>query len=127
MFLDREFLFILDPYQNARMIFGMNPFTEAIKVAEYINEQGGPPLPILVLGSEPEIYFYTGRRAATGHIYMYPLYEDQPYAVQMQKELVSESETAAPSMHLCAITHVMDDAARAADTTVENWMREYVP
>jgi hypothetical protein len=26
-----------------------------------------------VLGSEPEIYFLSHRRAATGHIYTYPL------------------------------------------------------
>src|SRR6266850_1687372 len=51
---------------------------------------------IVVLGSEPEIYFYSRRRSATGYIYMYPLMETHPYAAQMQQELISQIETNNP-------------------------------
>jgi hypothetical protein len=51
---------------------------------------------IAVLGSEPEIYFYSRRRSATGYIYMYPLMETHPYAAQMQQELINEIEAGKP-------------------------------
>jgi hypothetical protein len=51
---------------------------------------------IAVLGSEPQIYFYTRLHSATGYIYMYPLMEIQKYALQMQKEMAREIESARP-------------------------------
>jgi hypothetical protein len=51
---------------------------------------------IAVLGSEPEIYFYSHRRSATGYIYMYPLMETHPYAAQMQQELITQIDTNNP-------------------------------
>ena len=49
-----------------------------------------------MIGSEPQIYFYSGRRSATGHIYMYGLAEKHKYALQMQEEFVREIESAQP-------------------------------
>jgi hypothetical protein len=49
-----------------------------------------------VIGSEPEIYFYTRRRSATGHIYTYALMEQQPHALTMQEEFIREVETNRP-------------------------------
>ena len=51
---------------------------------------------VAVLGSEPEIYFYSQRHSATGYIYTYPLVEEQPYASVMQSEFIREIESAAP-------------------------------
>ena len=49
---------------------------------------------VAVLGSEPEILFYSGRRSATGYIYMYPLMEKHSYASRMQEEMIRELEAA---------------------------------
>jgi hypothetical protein len=49
-----------------------------------------------VLGSEPEIYFLSGLRSASGYIYMYPLMEEHPYALKMQEEMIGEIERARP-------------------------------
>jgi hypothetical protein len=66
------------------------PFAESVGVARYVRENSSPSDRILVLGSEPQIYFYAGRRSATGHIYMYPLMEEQPYAETMQAGMLAE-------------------------------------
>ena len=49
-----------------------------------------------MLGSEPEIYFYSHRHSATGYIYTYALMEPQKYAQQMQQEMIREIERARP-------------------------------
>ena len=51
---------------------------------------------IAVIGSEPQICFYSDRRSATKYIYTYPLMEPQPYAMQMQEEMIAQIETANP-------------------------------
>ena len=51
---------------------------------------------VAVIGSEPEIYFYSQRRSATGYIYTYALMEPQPYAQTMQREMMAEIESSRP-------------------------------
>jgi hypothetical protein len=51
---------------------------------------------LAILGSEPEIFFYSGLRSVTGYIYMYPLFEEQPFALQMQEQLIADLERAKP-------------------------------
>ena len=53
---------------------------------------------IAVIGSEPEVYFYTHRRSATGYVYFYPLLEPQKYAVTMQAQMEAEIERAQPEI-----------------------------
>jgi hypothetical protein len=93
----REILFRMTPIQISRTIYGRNPFPEAVEVGEYIRAHTTEGDTIAVLGSEPEIYFYAGRRPATGYIYTYPLMEPQPYALEMQQEMIREIEAAAPA------------------------------
>lgn len=102
LYAERAVLFRLSPEGVARAVFGFNPFPEAIAIGRYLRERTAPGDRIAVLGSEPEIYFYAGRRAATGYIYTYPLVEEQPYALRMQREMIAEIERAAPS-HLIAV------------------------
>jgi hypothetical protein len=78
------------------MIYGPNPFPEAVRVAEYLQEHTNRTDTIAILGSEPEIYFYAHRHSATGYIYTYGLMEPQRYAVQMQLEMMREIEAGRP-------------------------------
>ena len=93
---EKEYFLTMTPTEVSRTIYGLNPFPEALTVARYLKEQTTPDDRILVLGSEPEIYFYAHRLSATGHIYMYGLMEEQPLALQMQQEMIRESEAAHP-------------------------------
>ena len=69
----RKFFFEASPVDACRMIYPESPFPESIRIAEYIREHTGRDDTIAVLGSEPQIYFYSKRHSATGYIYMYRL------------------------------------------------------
>ena len=92
----RAVFFQLGPDAVARAIYGGNPFPESVAVGRYLKARTGADDRIVVIGSEPEVYFYARRRAGTRYIYMYPLFENQPYAASMQDELIRDVETVAP-------------------------------
>jgi len=89
-------LFRDSPFEVTRATYGTNPFPEALEVARYIAKHSKPSDRIAVLGSEPEIYFYAHRHSATGYVYAYGPMEEQPYALQMQREMIAEIEAARP-------------------------------
>jgi hypothetical protein len=97
LFQYRSFLFEWTPYQACQATYFPNPFVQSIEVAKYIETHSQQEDKIVVLGSEPQIYFYANRHSATGYIYMYSLMEDHKYALQMQNEMIEEVEKAKPS------------------------------
>ncbi len=97
LYLHRQLYFKLDPPNASRAIYGFNPFPESLTVSRYITEKTTPDDRIAVLGSEPQLYFYTHRRGATGYIYTYPLMENQPFARKMQGEMMEEFEREKPA------------------------------
>jgi Dolichyl-phosphate-mannose-protein mannosyltransferase len=103
VFDQRDLFFRLSPVEASHTIYAGNPFPEAIKVARYVRDHTDPSDTIAVLGSEPQIYFYSHRRSATGYIYTYPLMEPQAYARQMQSQMIHEIESARPK-YLISIT-----------------------
>ncbi len=96
LYEQRAYLFENSPVGVSRLVYGLNPFPESLRIAEYIREHTGPDDRIAVIGSEPQIYFYSRRRSATRFIYMYPLMELHDYAAEMQKEMIAEIEQAKP-------------------------------
>ncbi len=96
LFLQRNYLFAMDPAQASAATYAENPFPQAQTVARYLREQSPPQARIAVLGSEPEIYFYADRHSATGYIYTYGLMEPQKYAAKMQDEMIAEIEHSQP-------------------------------
>lgn len=91
-----DFLFEMDPISASRAQYGVNPFPEAVQISDYLRAHTSPSSTLAILGSEPEIYFYAHRHSATGYIYTYALMEPQPYAPQMQEEMISEIERSRP-------------------------------
>lgn len=92
----REFLFQMGPYEASRSTYNLNPFPESLEIARFIKDNSNEYDRIAVIGSEPQIYFYSNRHSATGHIYTYALMEAHPYALAMQKEMISEIENTKP-------------------------------
>ena len=92
----REFFFVWTPTQACRAMNGRNPFPESLVIADYLNRHSTPDQQMAVFGSEPQLFFYAKRRSATRHIYVYPLVERQPFALQMQQEMCQEVEAAKP-------------------------------
>jgi hypothetical protein len=94
----KQFLFEMTPVEACRATYGLNPFPESIEISQYIKENTDKNDRVAVIGSEPQIYFYSDRRSATGYIYMYPLMENHEFALQMQKEMIQEVESAKPEV-----------------------------
>ena len=86
------------------MIYGLNPFSESLKIAQYIRDHTKKEDKVAVLGSEPQIYFYSQRKSATRHLYVYPLMEKHVYTRKMQNEMIREIESAQPKFVVMAKT-----------------------
>jgi hypothetical protein len=93
---ESNFLLRMAPDSACTSTYGTNPFIESRELGRYLQEHTSPDDKIAVLGSEPQICFYSRRRSATGYIYTYPLMEEHPDALQMQKEMAGEIEAANP-------------------------------
>ena len=126
VFHDGAFFFRTPPVVACRTIYGQNPFPEALKIADYIARNSAQGDPIAVLGSEPEIYFYSHRRSATGYIYAYPLMEPQPFASEMQRQMISEIEKANP--RFVVLVDIPQSWLRRpdSDTTILKWTDAYI-
>ena len=96
LWVGRAVFFQLAPAQACRAVYGLNPFPESVEIGRYLREHTGPGARIAVVGSEPQIYFYAQRRAATPYLYTYPMMEPQPYAARMQREFIQGVEAADP-------------------------------
>jgi 4-amino-4-deoxy-L-arabinose transferase-like glycosyltransferase len=96
LFQQRTFFFRLTPLQAARQVYGLNPFPEALQIAKYISDNSLYFETVAIIGSEPEIYFYSRRHSATGYIYMFPMLERQRYAEQMQQDMMKQIEKNQP-------------------------------
>jgi len=122
---DRTLLFTLSPIEACRRIYPESPFPESLRIAEYVREHTRPDDTIAVLGSEPQIYFYSQRRSATGYIYAYGLMEPQKYGRQMQEEMMGEIERARP-MYLVSV--VVNDSwlwRPGSERLIFNWANQY--
>ena len=125
LWASRAVLWELPPAQVSRAIYGRNPFPESIEIARYIRARTGPDDRVAVVGSEPQIYFYAGRRSATGYIYTYPLMELHPYASRMQQEMIREIEAAAPK-YLVFVSATRSWLVKPqSDTTIFQWFEAY--
>ena len=109
------------------MVYGANPFPESLRIAEFIRNNTGPNDTVAVIGSEPQIYFYSGRRSATSYIYMYPLMESNPFARSMQQEMITQIETAKPEFMVSVNITMSWLVKSSSDKTIFKWFESYCP
>jgi hypothetical protein len=120
-----NFLFRATATKACRIMYGTNPFAESIEIAEYIKDHSTENDSIVVLGSEPQIYFYSNRKSATGFIYVYGLMEPHDYASRMQLDMIQEIEKVRPKY--AVVVDVPDSwlRRRNSDPTIFRWMERY--
>jgi hypothetical protein len=126
----RKYLFKMDARQVHREMYAGDGFPEAIAVGAYIRDHSSSQDRIVVLGSEPQIYFYAQRRSATGYIYMYPLMERQKFALRMQVDMEKEIENTQPKIVVFVDTLTWDwkpewDASEP-HMNIFMWIRAYL-
>ena len=120
-----SFWFGATPAEASKSTYGTTLFVEAVNVAAELKRITPKEARIAVIGSEPEIYFYAHRRAATGHIYMYPLMENQPYAQKMQGEMMAEVERARPEAAVFVKDNFSWLAGPETEKRVIDWWQGY--
>ncbi len=125
LFQQRKIFFEASPAEVCRIIYKANPFPESIRIAEYLRERTSPADTIAVLGSEPEIYFYSHRHSATGYIYTYPLVEKQAYALRMQREMIHEIEQARPKYIIFVAVDGSWLRMPGSEELIFSWLNEY--
>ncbi len=121
-----DYFLRLTPQRAAVATFRANPFQEAIPLARYLREHSSPDARIAVLGTEPESYFYSQRRSATGYIYVYGLMESQAYARQMQDDMIREIESARPEYLVYVTAPLSWLQERESDPHIFTWAKRYL-
>ena len=117
--------FIQTPAQASRRIYGLHPFAEAETVAAFIRTNSTPDARVAVLGSEPEIYFLSRRHSATGYIYTFPLMEPQPFARQMQDEMIGQIEGVSPQFVVFAAGNLSWMKRADSNQHIFEWWASY--
>jgi len=121
----RDFFFKLSPAMVSRMTYGINPFLESVEIARYIKNNTSENDRIAVVGSEPQIYFYSYRRSATGYIYTYPLMELHDLAPKMQEEMIGEIEAAKPKYMVFVNTRASWLIKEQSKDRIFSWFAKY--
>jgi len=93
----KAYLFTLPPRNVSILAYGATLFADASHaIAGYIQQNSTSADTVAVLGSEPQIYFYAQRRAATRFIHMYSLTDGNPYALSMWNSMLDEVQATMP-------------------------------
>jgi Dolichyl-phosphate-mannose-protein mannosyltransferase len=124
--LDKKVFFEVSPNQACGLIYPDNPFLESVRIGTYLREHTEPDDTIAVLGSEPEIYFYSHRHSATGYIYTYGLMEPQKYAQQMQQEMIGEIERARPKYLISVVMAYSWLRRPDSEQAIFTWANQYM-
>ena len=119
-------LFYMDPIALSRDEYGLSPFPEAEVVANHLKDLASPDARVAVLGSEPEVYFYSRRHSATGYIYVYPLFEKQAFALQMQHEMAKEIEQNRPDYIVLVRMVSSWQVLPGAERWILGWFKDYL-
>lgn len=121
----KDFLFFSSPEKASRMIYGGNPFPESQEIAKYIKKHSAQSDTIAILGSEPQIYFYSKRLSATKYIYTYPLMENHRFSIGMQQEMIREIEEAKPLFLIFVQLQISWLVRPESKTIIFDWFNKY--
>lgn len=108
----------------AAMLAPVPALTGSLEAAEVLAERSDEGEAVLVLGSEPQIYFYARRPAATRFPILYPLSGPYPHSPSMQEELLRTLRDT-PPRHVIFAT---DWRSHAEDRTrATQWLQRIRP
>jgi hypothetical protein len=125
LFQHRQFLFELTAAKASQYVCWPNPFVESLEIGKMIQERTTPQDTIAIIGSEPQILFYSGRKSATNYIYMYPLMEPHDFALQMQKEMIKQISSAAPKFLIYVRIHFSWLRMPESHLLIFNWFDRF--
>ena len=125
-FEERSRLFELTPQELAAQTYSINCFDAMPEVGEYLAELVPEGERFVVIGSEPQLYFYADRRPATSYVYTYALMEEQPYALQMHGEMAGEIEEAEPDVAVFVYVPTTWLRQESSERYIFDWAEKYL-
>jgi hypothetical protein len=102
-----------------------NPFQASPEIARFIRDNSSEQDTVAILGSEPQIYFYSRRLPATGFLYTYPLMEDQAYSRAMQRDMIAEIEKSRPRLLVFVNSSVSWTRSPRSANDIFDWFERY--
>ena len=125
LYTQRGEFFRLSPEQASEANYPANPFIESKIAAGYLHAHNDGGKTLAVIGSEPQLYFYSGCRSITGYLYTYPLMERQAFARKMRDEMISRIEKGRPILS-CDELRKLWAPFPDSDKTIFKWCDEYL-
>lgn len=118
-------------YDNIMLqTYGTNPFPESKKLGDFIATRSQPGDEVVLFGSEPQVYLYSGCEAPNKHMYFSYLVQDttKTNAVQWQEEF-KQDLSAEPPRFLVFFNHgisllVQQNAKRDLFTWVNGFIQQ---
>jgi len=107
-------------------VYASQLFPVCLDVADYIQRHTRKDQRIVVIGSEPEIYFYARRHSSTSQIYTYPLMEPQPFARKMQEDMIRQIEQNPPEFLVFISLPINLFRKQRHNLPLLDWMDDYV-
>jgi hypothetical protein len=121
----RDYYLADDVRSVSLQAYGSNLFVDAEAIGAYLARNTTAADTIAVVGSEPELLVYAGRRSATGYMYVYPLVEIQPYNVSMQHEMMGEIERGRPKYLVFVNVQTSWLLRRDSPTDILAWLQNF--
>ena len=121
---EHTLLFNTPVEQVTEAMYPGTPFGAAGQIAGYIKNHSAPTDRICMIGAEPQIFFLSQRKSASGYIYIYPLLENQKYAPVMTDEFIAQSEQAKPAILLYSSKALFEDGYNR-DSKLYTWFANF--
>lgn len=109
-----------------RSTYGNNPFPEMKELAKQMNVFLKPSDQVAVIGSEPQFYVYTNKKAPSQHLFFTVLVADMPEHKQWQREYSKSIEEMNPN-YLVYVFHPISLLVQPnTDTYIFEWVNKYI-
>jgi 4-amino-4-deoxy-L-arabinose transferase-like glycosyltransferase len=109
-----------------KQTYGNNPFPEAKTLSDYIKSKANPGDKIAVMGSEPQMYVYTGLESATSHYFMGFLMRPYEKCAEWQAQARTEIEATKPRFMVMVFHSYSWIMLDGSDTTLFRWSNSYM-
>ena len=124
MFLQRGIFFTQPLSVVSHNVYPYNPFDISAEIAGYIKQHTKPGDRVAEIGQEPQFFFLSQRRSASGYIYLYPFFEKQKYAGQMVDEYIAQIEQSNPPI-LVYSSYATFGGGMYEDSKLYKWFINY--
>lgn len=109
-----------------RTVYGANPFPESMEIANWLSANTRPEDEIALIGSEPQVYFYTKKKLPSRHAYFAAIVSSAPEHKEWQREFVADLEKAKPR-YIVLYNHSISLLIQPnADRYVFDWANKYL-